>query len=143
MKYLMICFKRKTVGQNISDQQHRMWTPKTNTTAVIIKLSLILPLLTLEARLEQSLARLIRPDFCFPFQECLALQCIKDSPSYFTIFFPLHLQNIIKSSAGEREDAVPGEASLQCEIQLRSILELWGRKASCNPSPCCTARPAC
>lgn len=143
MKYLIICFKRKTVGQNIFDQLHCMWTPKTNTTTVITKLSLILPLLTAEPHLEQSLAPLILPDFCFPFQECLALQRIKDSPSYFTIFSPLRSQNIIKSFAGEIEDTVPGEAFLQCEIQLHGILDLQGRKASCNPDLCCPARPGC
>lgn len=139
----MECFKGKTVGQNISDllhQQHSMWTPVTNTTAVI-KLSLILPLLMTEPYLEQSLAPLILPDFCFPFRECLALQHIKDSPSYFTIFFPSHLQNIIKSFAGEIEDTVPGVVFLQCEIQLRSILDLRGRTASCSPDLCSSARP--
>lgn len=44
---------------------------------------------------------------CFPFQECLGLLCIKDSPSYLTVFFP-YLQNIIKGFAGEIEGTVPG-----------------------------------
>lgn len=82
------------------------------THCVLIKLSLILPLLNAEPLLKQFLAPLILTDFCFPFQQCLALLCIKDSPSYFTIFFPLHLQNIIKGFAGEIEDTLPGEAFL-------------------------------
>lgn len=64
-------------------------------------------MLTSQPYLEQSLAPLIPPDFCFPFQECLAWPCIKDSPSYLAIFFP-YLQNIIKGFAGEIEGTVPG-----------------------------------
>lgn len=59
----------------------------TNTTRIITS-ALILPLLTAQPFLKQSAAPLILTDFCFPFQECLALLCIKGSSSYFTIFFP-------------------------------------------------------
>lgn len=97
----------------------------------------ILSLLTSQPYLQQSLAPLILPDFCFPFLECLALLCIKDSPSYLTVFFP-YLQNIIKGFAGEIEGTVPG-VFLQWDSQLCSILDLQGGKVSCNPHPCCSA----
>lgn len=114
MKCLM---KRKTVGQNISDQLHQqqdMWTLKRNTSAVIIKLSLVLPLLMAEPR--SSLQHLLTlPDFCYPFQEYLALQCIKDCFLRFT--FTKHNKKLCRRDRGcSPRGSIPAvwDSALQC-----------------------------
>lgn len=101
----MTCFKRKIFL--ISSTSDTVCGLLRQTPALpLLNCFWILSLLTSQPYLEQSLAPLIPPDFCFPFQECLALPCIKDSPSYLTVFFP-YLQNTIKGFAGEIEGTVP------------------------------------
>lgn len=102
----MTCFKRKIfLISSTSNTVCGLW--RQTPALPLLNLVWILSLLTSQPYLEQSLAPLIPPDFCFPFQECLAWLCIKDSPSYLAIFFP-YLQNIIKGFAGKIEGTVPG-----------------------------------
>lgn len=129
----MTCFKSKIfLITSTSNAVRRLW--RQTAALPLLNWFWILSLLTSQPYQEQSLAPLIPPDFCFPFQECLALPCIKDSPCYLTVFFP-YLQNIIKGFAGEIESTVPG-AVLQWELQY---FRLAGWEGELQSDPCCSA----